>query len=437
MKNTVKSPTKEDQQTMRGASLDVAEKNYIDTFMEAGYLSDELRKRLLKDLHEMSAYIEMKNKFKQEHPGATQEEYMQFIFSGSSVFFSLEDIKKRTVAIEQILQKEKELLQKAYEIKATKGEPSLSYLSKLLEVPKVSSLRFGNNDKQYFGISNVLANPMYRLVDLLEAQLTSTSSNSWEAKGTVQNSLGQSISLVYEFQAPSKEEAEKRVEEYKRLMKIKGVPTWMAFWVVGNEHKSTEYTCPFIEIMKCMSDEDRVNRFEPEERQRCWDVIRVLKRTTIKIERPVRKDKKGKLITRWIEQPLVTILGGEREQDEKYPLNVKVRLLDPTANKKEFAPTLYNKSTLDLHPNDVLLAFIVQTRAAQKSYEDSEFDWDSLFKLGNVEGTAKSNPREARVKVKKKMAHLKDQGIVEDSTENKRGIKIKPKKPGIITPSVG
>jgi hypothetical protein len=45
-----------------------------------------------------------------------------------------------------------------------------------------------------------------------------------------------------------------------------------------------------------------------------------LKKTTIKIYKLVRTNKKGERITRWIEQPLVAILCGERKNGEQYPI---------------------------------------------------------------------------------------------------------------------
>ena len=139
------------------------------------------------------------------------------------------------------------------------------------------------------------------------------------------------------------------------------------------------------------------------------------------------KIKKGKTIKRWVQQPLVEILGGEREQDEKYPLHVSVRVLGAEINKKEFAPHRYKKNTLSLHHNDVLLAFMLQTRAAQRGDKTSEFDWDSLIKLGNVEGSSKSNPREARAKIRRKMQRYKELDIIENTIEEKTKIKITPK----------
>lgn len=295
-------------------------------------------------------------------------------------------------------------------------------------------------DPNQFGISIFITKAMYYLVDLFKLlEKTASHSNTWIAKGSTQDSFGLTISLEYEFQASNREDAEKKLEDYKQLMKTKGVKTWMAYWAVANEHPSPEFTCKFTDILKCMSNKNRSTRFESDEKQRCWETTKILKKTVFKIEKIIRHNKSGDPVTKWIEQPLVEILGGEIEEKEKYPLKVSVKLLASGINSKDFAPANYNKNTLLLNPNDVLLAYMLQTRAAQlrNSEIHPKFDHESLFKLGNVEQTAISNRREARSKIKRKMATYKKIGIIEDYTEEKSVIRVTRKLKKIKEECVG
>lgn len=153
----------------------------IDDFIEIEASSKKtvLQRRIeeiLKDLKNIDSYVELRNKFMQENPNATQNECIQFILSKSPVLLSLEDIEKRIKIIKYFVNKKAEEMQQSYEVKPALLDPSIS--KETVASDNVSGLRFGNNDNQYFGISNVLANAMYRLIDLLEAQLTSTSSQS-------------------------------------------------------------------------------------------------------------------------------------------------------------------------------------------------------------------------------------------------------------------
>ena len=283
---------------------------------------------------------------------------------------------------------------------------------------------FKNVDPQNnFGIASILADTMYHLIDLLRTELRNDYSNHWTAKGKIADSYNREISLEYSFQANSEEEARKILDEYEHLMKTKGIKVWMAYWKVANKQGRPEYTCPFIDILKCMSDENREAHFSTKEKQECWEITKILGRTTLKISRPV-----GKGRIRWVEQPMVDILGGEKDTVvEKYPLSVSVRVLSAQVASDDFAPIIYKNKTLQLNPGEALLAYALQTRAFRKK-DGNVFDWDFAFKLGNVQKSAITNRRAAKAKIRKKLEHLQKADIIDSFSEDKNGIRTKPSK---------
>jgi hypothetical protein len=290
---------------------------------------------------------------------------------------------------------------------------------------------FKNIPSGYIGISHGIANAMYYLVDLLSTKIEREYGDQWKATGTAKDSYQRDISLVYEFQASSQDDAETKIEVYKKIMQTTGINCWLSYWAVANNHNRPEYTCPLVDIMKCTSNPNRTTRFEPEERQRFWEITKMLQKTKISISRYVRTDKRGTAIFQWVEQPMIEILGGEKEETTsiKYPLTLSVRVLSSQMGTKDFAPTKYKKTTLTLDPADIFLAFCIQTRFGQKNKE-SEFEWNYFFKRGNLEATSKTNPREAKVKTRRKLARIKKAGIIEGIKENKTGITpiMKPSK---------
>ena len=119
-----------------------------------------------------------------------------------------------------------------------------------------------------FGICYALANATFYLLDLLEVKPIKSYGDNWTATGRANDSYGRSISLVYDFQASSTAEAEKILEKYKKIMVTKGILVWLAYWMVANKMGRPEYTCPYIDIMKCTIGKNRTSRFESKERQR-------------------------------------------------------------------------------------------------------------------------------------------------------------------------
>ena len=273
-----------------------------------------------------------------------------------------------------------------------------------------------------FGIPRQITDPYSKMKHVLEIAELKSDKNGYYIRGETLLSNGDKLALEHDFNTHSKEDALSSFETYKECMLSKGLRAWMAYWKMANENGNTEYTSSMIKIMEKVSDADRsASFFSQKEKNDFWLTTRMLTNTRIKIEKSI--DKK----MQWIEQPLIEILGGERENDKTYPDVVQVSLLRKPHVK--FFPAVYKNSTLNLHPKETNLAFYIQTRAAQleKGNRIIRMDWPMLFSYGGVEKTAKSNSRMAKSNIHKKIKKLIEEGIVEAYSEYPSGLMITPK----------
>jgi len=285
---------------------------------------------------------------------------------------------------------------------------------------------------EYFGVSHSICNSLYHLEGLLGSMKSYEIGESlYEAKGTVTNSNLQSISLVYNFQASSKEEADKILIAYKQLMITKGLIVWLGHWLMANKRGKLEYRCTMTDIMKLIADEDRTAFFSVKEKEEHWAITKILSMSKLLKEKPVTKKGTAEKVTQWEEQPLIEILGGEKEMlgEEKYPISLAVRVMSPIEGKKNFAPHSYHNNTVTLAPKDAMLAFKVQTRAGQLEKGKRQFtiDWDLVFKAGNLQSTAKTKKAVAKTQARKKLGRLKDKKIIKNWKEDECGVLITPR----------
>lgn len=295
---------------------------------------------------------------------------------------------------------------------------------------KVSKTLFNNIDQnEDMGIVRALVDSLYHLERILsDMKLSNLYENVYVAKGSIVNSKGETISLEYTFRSASSSSASSALEDYKRIMIKKGLRTWMAYWCTANQKGTVEYQCSLTEVMKWTAGENRESYFSQKEKGEFWSLTRMLEMTKLsrsKVEKRLNKTKEKSFI-QWIEQPLVEICGGERPLDGNCPIGLSVRVLMPNIGKKSYAPAFYKISTLGLNPNDIHLAFIIQTRASQMGYGDLFFKWDYLFEIGNLQQTAISNLRTAKSKIRVKMDKLKKERIIEFCDEQDNGLTIHP-----------
>ncbi len=282
------------------------------------------------------------------------------------------------------------------------------------------------NIEEETGIVRQMTDPMNRLKELLETAKVKLSNDKFIFEGKIKDSFGSEILLVYELNASSEQDAHNLSEQYKKIMLTKGLKIWMGHWRTANQYLSLTFTCPMIEIMKATSDEERKANFSVGEKQEYWDITKQLAKTELIYEKKINKGKKEKTI--WLQQPLLEILGGEKETNESYPDIIVICVFKPQFNIK-FFPAIYKNSTLLLHPNDIGLAFYIQTRASQfgKGEKILKLDWPLLFYQSGLTKTAESSQRIAKSRIRKKLEELKQDNIIEEYEEYIGGIIIKPK----------
>jgi hypothetical protein len=284
-----------------------------------------------------------------------------------------------------------------------------------------------------FGISHCVSNALYHLEGILEKMnLVPIEGNVYEARGKITNSTGEAIGLTYSFQASSLEEANKNLREYKNIMLTKGLKTLLSHWVMANRQGDTDFACPMIEIMKLSSDENRNSFFSVKEKEEHWAITKMLGMSRLSRERMSKKRGTNTPVVQWIEQPLVEIIGGEKEMtaEDKYPTTLAVRVLMPKMDKKGFAPNRYVTKLLRLGNSDILLAYKLQTRSAQRGRGSQElhFGWDFIFEAGNLQATAHTKKAVAKAQARKKMDRLQESGVIEKWDEELLGVRITPIK---------
>lgn len=301
------------------------------------------------------------------------------------------------------------------------------------ELPYHESKQLFNNAslEDNFGIARGGGDLIYHLLTIVEnITVSNLYETLYEAKGSTKNSKNQTINLTYSFHASNEEEAQKSIEEYKRLMLTKCLRVWMAYWLMANICARFEFSCPMIDVMKLMSDADRKSFFSVKEKQEHWAMTKTLSMTKLSVERTVTKRGTKEKITQWVEWPLLEIMGGEKEAEgpEKYPSLISVKVFAPIENKKAFFAALYKNNTLRLPPTDILFAFIIQTRASQmgRGSKAIHFDWEYAFRAGNLEATAKTKQAVAKAQTRKKMDKFKEAKIIRDWEEQLLGISIIP-----------
>lgn len=290
----------------------------------------------------------------------------------------------------------------------------------------------GIDSNESFGIARFMSDSIYYLKTLLKKmELTNIHAMGYEAIGETLNSKKEKIQLSYNFQASSEEEANKILKEYKETMASKGLKIWMAHWLMANEAGRVEYTCPMIEIMKRIADEDRESFFSVKEKEEHWAITRMLSGSKLGRKREVKKKGAKIPVEQWLEQPLLEILGGEKELEtnDKYPNLIAVRVLG-LMDKSGFVASIYRNSTTRLSPSDTLLAYKIQTRATQQGYgtKSLRFDWDLLFEAGNLQSTAATKKTVAKAQVRKKLDRLQKSEIIEGWDEGIFGMDINPTK---------
>lgn len=395
----------------------------IEELAEKGYLPKELWDYHCRSIQEINEIREKSKKLREENPNLSQAEFINKLWpnrvlSKEETYKFYEDSHFSSKFLMWLMQNH-DLL--------NSNQPIPDNINKTL---------FENIDcNEDMGIVLAISDSLYHLGKILNnMEYIPLYENMYIAKGSFNNSIGETITLEYTFRASSENDAKIALQEYKNIMLKKGLRTWMAYWCAANEKGRVEYECKLVDIMKWMADEEREVYFQTKEKDEFWRLTKMLGLSKLSRSKIVKKRKKNdeKEYVQWIEQPLIEIFGGERllENKDQYPDSIAVRVLMPKMSKKGFAPAFYKTSTLKLNPNDTFLAFILQTRAFKMDRGERKlfFEWDYLFEIGNLKQTAVSNSRMAKAKMRIKMDNLKEKKIIEKCDEDLLGMSIHPSK---------
>jgi hypothetical protein len=393
---------------------------HVKMLIDSGKMPKELGEWFLKDLEAKETQYRQMQEFIKNNPDIPPEERYKHFF------------KEGPLSPEESA--------KVYEDMALSGQFFMYLLKnrhllandKTALSPTTHSL-FDDIAAEEFGIANCISNSLYHLTELLKnMEPILIYGDLYEAKGSVKTSKGEAISLAYTFTAPSQEEARSHLKSYQSTMVAKGLKVLMAHWMMANKTGRVEYNCPMIDIMKLITDEEREAFFSVKEKEEHWALTKMLGMSKLSRERKIKKRGTSAEIVQWIEQPLLEIIGGEKEMtpEDKYPLTVAVRVLMPRIDTKGFAPIVYKNNTALMSPSDAFLSFWFQTRAGQRQRGAKPIycDWDFIIEAGNLQATALSNPRMAKAQARKKMDRLQQGEIIEKWDEELTGVCVTPKK---------
>ena len=393
----------------------------IEKLAESGAISKELLDYHCRSMKEVHERRECFRKFKEENKHLSENELLKQFFpsrqlSKEEAIKFYEDASLSGQFLKFLLQN-KHLLLKEQDAAASASQ----------------SLFDGIDVIEEFGIANCISNSLYHLTELLKTmKLLEIYQGLYEAKSSVKNSKGEAIGLSYTFPAQSMDDAKTVLKMYQSTMVTKGLKILMAHWMMANKTGRVEYSCPMIEIMRLIMDDEREAFFSVKEKEEHWSLTKMLSASKLSRERKVKKRGRKEEIIQWIEQPLLEILGGEKEMtaEEKYPITIAMRVLMPRMDTKGFAPIIYKSNTTQLNPSDTFLAFFLQTRAGQRQRGTKPIavDWNFIFEAGNLQATAISNHRMAKAQARKKMDRLQQGEIIEKWEEELTGVRVTPKK---------
>ena len=273
---------------------------------------------------------------------------------------------------------------------------------------------FKNIDlKKDFGIARAYTDIMTKLYLILKNSILDTTNLPFKVISELKTTNGLIIKLKYILESLNIENAQEEFYKYKTKIYTTGFQTWIAYWLMANLQGATEFMCPMTDIMNLLKSENRKFKyFSVKEKKEFYEDTKRCSKTEFKICKISGKTEK------WIETPILSILGGEKIKGDSYPKNIAIRVLSPNIFEifEKFTPTILKIGTLKLHPKDYALAIIFQNRASQRGWgnKNIKFDWSFLFSACNYDCTLKSNSRMAKVIMRKKLKRIKNCPWVEE-----------------------
>lgn len=406
-----------DDQEQEGDIVLLYNATLLEHLVERGKVSKEMVEPLLEDFVELESQRSEFRKFVEENPEATEEEKGNE-FKKITNFKKTDGEKhaKKTMSIRRLIPL-KEAVEEA---------------RKALEITPLfkRNLRAGKD----FGVTKVVMDRLVYLPNLLEnAELKQIDGGKHffiKAKFPSKKRLNQKeknkspIGLEYSIVASDRETAKKTFQVYKKEMAQDALKVLLGFWKMANEQGMFDYTAGITEIMKMISVPSRESYFSTKEKKRFWALARLLENTKLTLQVPVKGTKKG-----WtVEHRLIEISARDFDKGENrgYPNRLKVRVLNPEEFKdKAQIATAIADGTLQLPPNEVMMALTIQTRGAQRREAPAiQYDEDYLVKMSHLEKTRKSNPRVARQRIKQKLDREVESGVISNWGKTKPGYNI-------------
>lgn len=396
-----------DSNQIDGLSID-----HIKSLINYKQLSPGLAESVLQQIIDNNEKSEAFQNFFQQKPNYTKLEIETFASS-----LTTKTIDEQTEEAEKFAQFHNEIInnwEKSLEIFKKSNKQEIGFFTNA-------------NIEDSFGMSRQVTDLVSRLKEILEvSQLIKTRDGFFIIEGKIKDSYGNDIILKYELNTYNQDDANKFHKDYKTIMTTKGLKIFMGCWKQANEHYGLSFSCPMIEVMKATASEERTSTFSVKEKQEHWDITKMLAGTRLYIEKNIQKGKSN--IIQWLEQPLIEILGGEKEKNNSYPNIIAINVLKLQPDIK-FFPAIFKNNTLGLHPNDSYLAFYIQNRANQFNKGDSwlTIDWQLLYFFSGLQQTSNTNKGLAKTKIRNKMKTLKTKSIIEEWSEYPDGIRVMPK----------
>ena len=392
---------------------------HFERWHELNLIPKHLADHFFESLERVSLRIATLRQFKEKNPNSTTKDFFEesLILTQKETDLVLLDGKMQIELHEFMLENWEALL-------------------KALSSSKSTSKLFREVDpSRNFGIVKVETDCLYRFQELLDSMIAiRVSEDDYKARGEIKFTNGNCAALEYDLRAKSREEAILIVNEFKKMMLGKGLKVWLAFWKMANETGKSRFECRISDVMALITKKDRKSHFNDEERTEFWSITRSLNSTRFVLEWPAKKNsryqpkKKSSEPTRWIQQPLLRIFSGERELGKECPIKIGIEVLTDEIAREKFSPAFLSNGTLLLHPTDIPFALIIQSRAAQTNGQVIELDWAFTFKIANLSGTAKANPRKAKASVRKKLGKFQEEEIISNWGESKKNVRITPQK---------
>jgi len=381
----------------------------IKQLIEAGHIPNELGKWFFENLENQRKQHLAFKELTTKNPHLTQEEIMEFFYPHP---FSQEE----TVCIHRDMANNLMLLRILFMNKELLKPGALDDLPQKF---------FKGLEANEFGIARLVADPINRMPELLKNSSSSelVTDNVYLIKWECNNSIGDKIRLEYRFRADSKEESDKRVDEFVKRITGRQKKVYEACWMMSNKKSQRIFSCELTELMEMAYPARKAGSyFSTKEKVTFYQDLLDLSETKLIVSKKQTKNQNNRnkeKIDSFI-LPFVTIhkttgrIGGK--ESEKYPNRVSLSVLYNPLYKDE---KMYNlgagikNTTLELEADEIQLAEWIQIRKSQSMTNPNiKFDRAFLIDLCKLNGTDKKNPTMANKRLLIKLERLKEKGII-------------------------